>query len=222
MKKSFCMALAVFLVIVFGSLNAFAAPVVINGSFELDSFGSQSLDIGGSNPLTGWTTNHNGTYPWGLSNTINVYNAGPTPYGDQWVVVGNYGYGGTYIQQTVSGFDIGQTYTLDFALASEMDGQQGSLVEVSFLSGSSTAAQTFTAPLRGADYWDTWGSFSMNFVADSTDVSIRFLGLAGLGYDAGIDNVSIIGGGTSVPEPGTLLLLGSGLSMFFIGARFRG
>ena len=60
----------------------------------------------------------------------------------------------------------------------------------------------------------------MNFVPDSTDVTIRFFGLASTGYDAGIDNVSVTGGG-QVPEPATLLLLGSGLIGVGFAARKR-
>jgi hypothetical protein len=169
--------------------DALAAPSVVNGSFETDQFGfSGTLDLGGTNPLTGWTTGHNGTYPWGLPNS-NSYNAGPTPYGNQWVIVGNYGAGGTYIQQDVGGFTVGQRYTLSFALASENVGEQAP-VEVSFPSGSITASQTFHAPKRVANYWDTWQTFSMDFVAISSNVTIRLAGLAG--GDAGIDNVSVV------------------------------
>jgi hypothetical protein len=45
----------------------------------------------------------------------------------------------------------------------------------------------------------------MDFVADSTSVAIRFEGLAGSGYDAGIDNVRV------VPEPSTATLFAFGL-----------
>ena len=172
--------------------NAVAAGGVVNGSFEADPFSfNGTLDLGGTSPLTGWTTLHNGTYPWGLPNS-NYFNGGPTPYGNQWVIVGNYGQGGTWIEQTVGGFTVGEASTLSFALASEEPGSQvGALVQVSFPSGSSTASQTFEAPLRGANYWDTWGSFSMQFVPTATSVTIRFAGLAGPGFDAGIDNVTV-------------------------------
>jgi hypothetical protein len=185
--------------LLFSSSNAFAAGSIVNGSFETDPFSFDgTLDLGGASTLTGWTTLNNGTYPWGLPNT-NTYNAGPTPYGNQWVIVGNFCGGGTWIEQTVGGFTVGETSTLSFALASEQPSQTGALVEVSFPSGSSTASQTFEAPLRGANYWDTWGTFSMQFVANSTSVTIRFAGLAGPGCDAGIDNVNV--SATTVAAP---------------------
>lgn len=193
------------------SVVGWAAPTVANGSFEADTFAfGGTLSLGCGNTLTGWQTqcSPDNTYPWGLPNT-NTYNAGPTPYGNQWVIVGDFGNGGSAIFQTVSGFNVNQTYTLNFALASELPGA-GALVLVSFPSGSSTGSQMFAAPLRGPNYWDTWGSYSYNFVATAASVTIRFDGLAGAGFDAGVDNVSITGG-TTVPEPTTLVLLGTGL-----------
>jgi hypothetical protein len=188
-----------------------ADPIVVNGSFEADPFsGSGTLGLGCGNTLTGWTTQCSSdlTYPWGLKNG-NVYNGGPTPYGNQWVIVGDFGNGGSWIQQTVSGFIPGQIYTLSFALASE--GTSGSEVQVLFPSGSSTGSQIFTAPLRGANFWDTWGTFSEDFTATASDVAIRFVGLAdGSALDAGIDNVSI-SSLQAVPEPTSLFLFGTGL-----------
>lgn len=187
-----------------------AQAQIINGSFEIDDYSafSGTLDLGGANPITGWTTLSNGTYPWGISN-VNSYFGGPTPYGKQWVIVGNYGAGGTWIQQLVTGLTVGQAYTLSFALASEEESNQGALVDVSFRSGSSTASQIFEAPVVQTNYWDTWDMFSMDFVADNTSVAIRFEGLAGPGYDAGIDNVSV----AVVPVPGAVLLGMLGLSL---------
>jgi len=193
------------------SVVGWATPTVANGSFEADTFSSGgTLGLGCGNTLTGWQTQCSPdlVYPWGLPNS-NVYNAGPTPYGNQWVIVGDYGMGGSGIFQLVPGFNIGQTYTLNFALASEDPGA-GALILVSFPTGSSTGSQIFAAPLRGANYWDTWGSYSYNFVATATSVTIRFDGLAGSGFDPGVDNVSITGG-SSVPEPTTLVMLGTGV-----------
>jgi len=174
---------------------------VVNPSFEDDPWVAPlgTLDLGTVNTLTGWSVIPVSPYPWGLQNA-NGYDehgdgvpAGPTPYGAQWVIVGHYGEGGSAIYQTVSGFTPGLAYVLDFALASEFNNAGvGALVEVSFPSGSSTPSEDFEAPLRNHTYWDVWDNYQKVFVADNTDVTIQFLGLAGLsGYDAGIDNVSV-------------------------------
>lgn len=166
--------------------------LVVNGDFEADTFAySGSLGLGTGSPLTGWTTNSNGTYPWGLPN-INSYNAGPTPNHDQWVIVGNFYLGGTWIQQTLTGLTVGDTYTLSLATASEeRNGGGQALLEVSFPSGSSTPAQTVNAPATLSNLWDTWTTSAINFEATSTSVTIRFLGLAGPGGDPGIDDVTV-------------------------------
>jgi hypothetical protein len=167
--------------------------LITNGSFEADPFNyNGTLNLGSSNPLTGWTTSTSGQYPWGLPSP-NVYNAGPTPYGNQWVMVGNQCDQGTSsIEQTIN-TTVGQAYTLSFALASE-EGGSGAQVVVSFPTGSSTASQTFTAPPRVANFWDTWATSSMDFTATGTSATIRFTSVPRSeteGCDAGIDNVSV-------------------------------
>jgi len=167
--------------------------LMTNGSFEADPFDyNGTFDLGSSNPLTGWTTSTSGLYPWGLPYP-NTYNAGPTPYGNQWVIVGNEcDQGISWIEQTIN-TTVGQTYTLSFALASE-EGGSGAQVEVSFPTGSSTTSQTFTAPPRVTNFWDTWATSSMDFTADSASATIRFTSVpvsVSEGCDAGIDNVAV-------------------------------
>jgi hypothetical protein len=192
------------------SALSFGGPAFVNGSFEADTFSfNGTLSLGCGNTLTGWTTqcSPDGVYPWGLPNS-NVYNAGPTPYGNQWVILGDYGLGGSWIEQTVSGFNIGQSYTLNFALSSEERGP-GSQIQVSFPTGSGTSSMDFTAP--NAQLWNNWAMDSMNFVASASSVTIRFEGLAQpISFDPGIDNI-FISGGPNIPEPATVLLLGGGL-----------
>ena len=105
-----------------------AAPVIVNGGFEADPYTGEYSP----NPtITGWTkVGSDGTYPLGINNAGGL---GPTPYGSQFVVMGLYGRGGGGLTQTVSGFDVGSTYTLNFAISSEDTGN--ARLQVGFDSG---------------------------------------------------------------------------------------
>ncbi len=196
---------------------ALAQNLVVNGSFEADpcttphGVPGERLGLSGSD-MSGWyIPSTDGTYPWCLQNT-NQYLAGPAADGNQWLVLGRANTGTHYtIQQTLSGLTSGGVYNLGFSIASE----NGccSLAEVSFLSGSSTPFQMFTAPTSG-EFWTQWGAESMNFVASSPSVTFQFRDLStdGFGQDLGLDAVSVEGlTSTSTPEPASLALLATGL-----------
>jgi len=206
----FTRAAAIVLLGLCASPAAHAAEFIVNGSFEANPFtGSGNYQLGlVGNAVTGWfIPSSDGTYPWGLQN--GAFGAS-TPYGNQFLVLGEVGSGVSYtIQQTMTGLVVGQTYTLSFAIASE----QGccSTAEVSFLSGSSTSTQNFTAPTSGS-YWTQWGTHSENFVATNSSVTVQFRDIITTGgIDLGLDNVSVTGAGSTVPEPASLMLLATGL-----------
>jgi hypothetical protein len=194
--------------------HARAAQFITNGSFEADSFTGSGLGyrLGlTGNAVTGWfIPASDGTYPWGLQNT-NAFGGGPAAQGNQWLVLGEVSTHVDYtIQQTMTGLTPGQTYNLTFALASETG--CCATAQVSFLSGSSTAALNFTAPSSG-NYWTQWGSFSENFLATSSSVTLQFKDLAiefPGGLDLGLDNVSVTGVQGGIPEPSTwaMMILG--------------
>jgi hypothetical protein len=209
-KTLICAALAILMV----PMLAIAGPVINNGSFEADTFAAGgTLGLGCQNTLTGWVAHcsPDSTYPWGLPNS-NTYNAGPTPYGNQWVILGDYGGDGSWIEQAVSGFTVDQSYTLSFALASEQPGGGGSTICVSFTAGSCATGTDFSAPLRGANYWDTWGTDTLTFTASASTMTIHFEGVPNaVAFDVGLDNVQILGGTSSVPEPASFTFVGLGL-----------
>jgi hypothetical protein len=174
--------------------------LVVNGSFETDpctgSGQGYKLGLVGT-AITGWVIQTtDGTYPWCLQNT-NAFGAGPAADGNQWLVLGEvFANTSRTIQQTLTGLNPGGTYKLTFAIASELG--CCSVAEVSFPSGSSTAAQTFTAP-GSAAYWKVWGTQTMNFVAASSSVTLQFKNLVSAqtgpapnGDDLGLDNVSVV------------------------------
>lgn len=189
-----------------------SANLVANGSFEADNFnagGGYRLGLVG-NDVTGWyIPAGDGVYPWGLQNG-NGYGAGPADTGNQWLVLGEQGTDHQYtIQQTVNGLTPGGTYTLSWAAASELgccaNGQ------LSFLSGSATAADNFSAPSSGS-YWTQWGHYSYTFVANASSVTFQFQDIApgAAGYDLGLDSVSMVGSGVPEPAAWSLMLVGVG------------
>ncbi len=170
------------------------ANLIVNGSFEANpcvgSGTGYKLGLVG-NAVTGWVIPaSDGVYPWCLQN-VNAFNGGPTPYGTQWLVLGRVDSGQHFtIQQTLTGLTPGGTYQLSFAIASE----RGccAMAEVSFPSGSSTAAQTFTAA-ASADFWKVWTTQTMSFVPTNSSVTLQFkdVGTTSGGNDLGLDNVIV-------------------------------
>jgi hypothetical protein len=162
------------------------------------------------NAVPGWfIPAGDGIYPWGLTN--DAFGAS-TPFGNQFFVLGEVSTAVDYtIQQTMTGLTPGNTYNLTFDIASESG--CCAVGEVSFLNGSSTSPQDFTA-LSSGNYWTEWAGESMNFVATSTSATLQFKDLAkefSGGIDLGLDNVSVVGASSPVPEPDSLLLLATGV-----------
>ena len=196
------------------------ANLIVNGSFEADPFTDSGVgfELGlVGNEVTGWfIPNSDGTYPWGLQNA-NAFGGGPAAEGNQWIVLGLWNTGFEYsIQQTVTGLTPGQ-YHLSFAISSERD--CCAMAEVSFLDGSLTPAQIFTAPSSG-DFWTEWGTHEMDFLATGDSVTIQFKQHlpSSAGLDLGLDNVQMV---SAVPIPAALPLMGSALAVLGLLRRKR-
>jgi hypothetical protein len=190
--------------------GAMATPSFVNGGFEAGV--SSGWDLMNSTNTPGWTINYGvGT----LFPRLNLNQSCGGPYGNnnqgcQFATIGAIEDGGTSsLQQTVPGFIPGQTYTLHWLQSSEF--VDSDVLNVSFLSGSSTASADFASnPYPGGSlFWYGWQAFSYNFVATNTSVTFLFHSY-GTNYEPGVDAFSITGG-TSTPEPGTLVMLGSGV-----------
>jgi hypothetical protein len=175
--------------------------LVVNGSFEAITCNKNGPGSGESNGLSdsdvpGWSIipKHNATYPLCVNNPLITF-WGPTPYGNQWLILGDHFSGVQYaIQQTISGLIPGNTYKLSFAIASQFG--CCSVVEVSFPSGSSTAAQTFTAAAASPISYNSWTIQTMNVVANNSSVTLQFkdVGLPSgifMGGAVGLDNVTL-------------------------------
>ena len=173
--------------------------LVINGSFEIvcpvsfvpDANGVMSLPPG-STEIPGWTTT-TAELLWG----VNANTHGPrSPFGSVFVDLTGYHdaplYGG--LTQTLN-TSPGQTYQLSFSVGAQQDftSFRGPMT-VSVTAGSTSNSFTFAPTNTG----DQWGTFTLEFVADSAATPLTFIGTAsaGGGY-LGLDNVSV----TVAPEP---------------------
>ena len=207
-KLSFAVIVLCLLLPVLG----FAGPTITNGSFEAvqitSSYSSNPADI------PGWT--HSGDVGdallWNATFPVCCGGTGTAKTGDgnQFVTMGGgYGpFGSSAWSQTIAGLTIGQAYVISFAMAAEGESPTQQIT-VGMTSGSSTAPQTFTSPVTSTLFWQDWGSDQYTFVPTATSATLQF-SVINQQWDVGLDAVSIAPAST-VPEPGTLVMFGSGL-----------
>jgi len=127
------------------------------------------------------------------------------------------------LSQTIGGFTPGSSYTITFAMAPEAGanyGRPGAFMLMT-LTGASVASQVFSAfnPNPGSCCWTPWISESLTFTATSTSVSLSMHGdiSQSQSWEFLLDNFQIAE--NSVPEPGTLGLLGTALAPLVLRRR---
>ena len=127
----------------------------------------------------------------------------------------------------ITGLTPGVTYTLGFLMASQLP-RVATTVNVSFMSGSSTAAQSFMVSPFAFAYFQTWEQEQMTFVATATQAQLVFSIFEQLS-ELGLDYLTIAVATPPVLTPsvssislpiGNLPRLAAGAPMLISGANF--
>ena len=211
MKLSIGFALPVLFWTVMMAGPARSQEFAVNGEFEAVQIGSPFFSNNPAN-VPNWT--HTGAAGDALIWSVGYSDGGGSittaGSGNQFVTMGGGSTSGSgQWSQTLVGLSPGSIYNLNFKMASETSNLAQNMT-VDFTSGSSTGAQNFFAATSPANYWRSWESKSMQFVATSNSVRLRFS--ATTGQDVGLDSVSVRAA-TATPEPGSIALLaGLGIS----------
>jgi hypothetical protein len=220
MKINYLTFLAVALVIG-GTTPAIAAVVVTNNSFEattgLGTTGTYYLGGGPPPRLTsvpGWdfftndgTYRYNGLVTQGsslLANSGGLNSWSPYPNGTNAAFIE----GGGSISQTLTGFEIGQSYVVSFYAASRAPYEEGYQDVIVKMDGQALRFGAASWIRPEANAWTLYSSDAFN--AAASGYTLSFTGVYLNDRTAFIDVVNVV----QIPEPATMSLLGlSGLML---------
>jgi len=218
MRNSRTLVFAELVLCLLSPVLAVAGPVITNGSFEAVQITSSGEGLYNPADIPGWTqTGSMGDgLIWNIGFNVCCNGNGGVPNahagdGNQFVTLGGgYGVIGSEAwSQVITGLTVGDSYNIDFMMASEGQTPTQQLT-VTMTTGSSTGSEGFTSLVSPGTYpyfWDNWGSEQYTFLATDTSATLQF-SVTNQEFDVGLDAVSIAPASTNpVPEPSSLLLL---------------
>jgi hypothetical protein len=211
------------ILIALAGVNTFAASLINNGSFETTSpsvaVGGFVNFLSGSAGITGWTVVGTAGTEVSVVNTTYASECCtfPAEDGSNWLDLTGDGTNSDTegIEQTVA-TTAGHAYTLSFYVGNVFDpsGIFGT-TSTADVSENGTSLGAFENRCTTCTTQLTWQLFTTTFTATAASTTLEFLnGDPGTDNSNGLDNISLVDDGpatSAVPEPGSLLLLGSGL-----------
>jgi hypothetical protein len=239
-KSLLTAAIAVPMALAIGSAANAATNLVTNGSFENTSYSASSQFGGqgsyfafGGQGVTGWTGNA-GLEEWfkgGTQTTVpaaNFWGDGvqqfypgvtTSPDGGSFVALDGDPTVGGSISQTITGLEVGKTYTLTFDwAASQLANRSGDITEqLAVTFGGQTQFTNVLSVASGG--FSGWKTGKMFFTATNTSQTLTFLSLGtpvGLPPMALLDGVSL-----TVPEPATWAMMIMGFGTLGLAMRRR-
>lgn len=206
MKIKNCFLVIVVMLAFFSQANA--TNLILNGSFEFATVnpGNSFVTLGtGDTRITHWTvTNGSIDYIGGYWQASD---------GSRSIDLSGNQAGELEVSQPFNTI-VGQQYLLTFDMAGNPDRQGIKTMQVTVAGQSQDYAFDSTGKTKTNM---GWMSQSFLFTATNINTTLKFTSLTTNAWGPALDNVSV----TVIPEPGTFLLLGSGLLGIGISARIR-